>query len=159
MHTLLPGTTKHPAKTSPPVKSDPAHGPRAPAKRSSLPPPRHARPPPPPRVPCCARNAVPPTVREATTMSTSFRKARKRTAALFAAASLLLLGQQVLTPVAAEAAATFTDDFNGPAGSAVDGSKWQLEPGDNVNNHERQYYTSGTNNAQLDGQGHLVITA
>ncbi|MGK3201001.1 RICIN domain-containing protein [Amycolatopsis sp. MEPSY49] len=92
-------------------------------------------------------------------MSTSFRKARKRTAALFAAASLLLLGQQVLAPVAAEAAATFTDDFNGPAGAAVDGSKWQLETGDNVNNHERQYYTSGTSNAQLDGQGHLVITA
>ncbi|QWF76759.1 Beta-glucanase [Amycolatopsis sp. CA-230715] len=55
--------------------------------------------------------------------------------------------------------ATFTDDFDGPAGSGVDGSKWQLETGDNVNNHERQYYTSGTNNAALDGQGHLVITA
>lgn len=57
------------------------------------------------------------------------------------------------------AAATFTDDFNGAAGSAVDGSKWQIETGDNVNNHERQYYTSGNNNAALDGQGNLVITA
>jgi beta-glucanase (GH16 family) len=60
---------------------------------------------------------------------------------------------------AAPAAATFTDDFNGAAGSAVDGSKWRLETGDNVNNHEREYYTSGTHNAALDGQGHLVITA
>lgn len=61
-------------------------------------------------------------------------------------------------PVAA-AAATFTDDFNGPAGSGVDQSKWRAETGDNVNNHERQYYTSGTHNAALDGQGNLVITA
>jgi beta-glucanase (GH16 family) len=57
------------------------------------------------------------------------------------------------------AAAVFTDDFNGAAGSGVDGSKWQLETGDNVNNHERQYYTNGTNNAALDGNGNLVITA
>jgi beta-glucanase (GH16 family) len=57
------------------------------------------------------------------------------------------------------AAATFTDDFNGSAGAGVDGGKWQYETGDNVNNHERQWYTSGTRNAALDGQGHLVITA
>ncbi len=56
-------------------------------------------------------------------------------------------------------AATFTDNFDGPAGSAVDGSKWQIETGDNVNNHERQYYTAGNDNAALDGQGNLVITA
>ncbi|MFE3743347.1 RICIN domain-containing protein [Streptomyces sp. NPDC059096] len=60
---------------------------------------------------------------------------------------------------AAAAAVTFNDDFNGPAGSAVDGSKWQIETGDNVNNHERQFYTAGNNNAALDGQGNLVITA
>jgi beta-glucanase (GH16 family) len=57
------------------------------------------------------------------------------------------------------AATTFTDDFDGPAGGGVDQGKWRLETGDNVNNHEREYYTSGTNNAALDGQGHLVITA
>lgn len=56
-------------------------------------------------------------------------------------------------------AATFSDDFDGPAGSAVDGDKWQLETGDNVDNHERQYYTAGNSNAELDGQGNLVITA
>ncbi|MFG2385869.1 ricin-type beta-trefoil lectin domain protein [Streptomyces avermitilis] len=60
---------------------------------------------------------------------------------------------------AAAAAATFSDTFDGAAGSAVNSSKWQIETGDNVNNHERQYYTSGNNNAALDGQGHLVITA
>ncbi|MFC8985724.1 RICIN domain-containing protein [Streptomyces sp. NPDC014603] len=59
----------------------------------------------------------------------------------------------------APTAVTFSDTFDGPAGAAVDSSKWQLETGDNENNHERQYYTGGTRNAALDGQGHLVITA
>ncbi|TXS52166.1 glycoside hydrolase family 16 protein [Streptomyces sp. t39] len=60
---------------------------------------------------------------------------------------------------AAAAAVTFSDTFDGPAGAAVDSGKWQIETGDNVNNHERQYYTAGNSNAALDGQGHLVITA
>ncbi|MBU7598094.1 glycoside hydrolase family 16 protein [Streptomyces sp. P38-E01] len=53
----------------------------------------------------------------------------------------------------------FEDQFDGSAGSAVDGSKWQLETGDNVHNQERQYYTGGNDNAALDGNGNLVITA
>jgi beta-glucanase (GH16 family) len=57
------------------------------------------------------------------------------------------------------AATTFADEFNAPAGTPVDGSKWNLETGDNVNNHERQYYTNSTSNAVHDGQGNLVITA
>ncbi|MGW5634439.1 lectin [Streptomyces sp. NPDC003832] len=60
---------------------------------------------------------------------------------------------------AAAAAVTFSDTFDGPAGAAADSSKWQIETGDNVNNHERQYYTAGNRNAALDGQGNLVITA
>ncbi|MGQ4490661.1 lectin [Streptomyces sp. SAS_281] len=64
-----------------------------------------------------------------------------------------------MSQAAATATTTFSDEFDGAAGSAVDGSKWQIETGDNVNNHERQYYTSGNKNAALDGQGHLVITA
>ncbi|MFI5983806.1 lectin [Streptomyces sp. NPDC051555] len=67
-------------------------------------------------------------------------------------------GNPAPTPTAA-AAVTFSDDFDGPAGAAVDPGKWQVETGDNVNNHERQYYTAGNRNAALDGQGHLVITA
>ena len=84
---------------------------------------------------------------------------RTRVAALVGACALLMLGQ-VSMPTVASAAATFTDDFNGPAGSAVDASKWRLETGNNNgNNHELQWYTAGTGNAALDGQGHLVITA
>jgi beta-glucanase (GH16 family) len=57
-------------------------------------------------------------------------------------------------------ATTFADEFNGPAGSAVDTSKWNLETGNNNgNNNERQFYTNRTSNASMDGQGHLVITA
>ncbi|MEU5366775.1 glycoside hydrolase family 16 protein [Streptomyces sp. NPDC005925] len=63
------------------------------------------------------------------------------------------------TPAPAAAATVFSDTFDGPAGAAANASKWQIETGDNVNNHERQYYTAGANNAALDGQGHLVITA
>ncbi|MEU4144922.1 glycoside hydrolase family 16 protein [Streptomyces parvulus] len=79
--------------------------------------------------------------------------------------SVGLLAAAAVAPAHAErpaetaAAVTFSDTFDGPAGSGVDGAKWQLETGDNVNNHERQYYTPGTDNAKLDGQGNLVIEA
>ncbi|MFE6171534.1 ricin-type beta-trefoil lectin domain protein [Streptomyces sp. NPDC056464] len=85
--------------------------------------------------------------------------------ALLAALSAVLVASAAIGPAQAEqpdvsaAAVTFSDNFDGAAGSAVDSSKWQIETGDNVNNHERQYYTSGNKNAALDGQGHLVITA
>ncbi|MFG3024151.1 ricin-type beta-trefoil lectin domain protein [Streptomyces sp. NPDC048254] len=85
---------------------------------------------------------------------------------LFASLSAALVGSVAVGPAhradaadAGAAAVTFSDTFDGAAGSAVNSSKWTLETGDNVNNHEREYYTSGTNNAALDGQGHLVITA
>ncbi|WP_221361290.1 RICIN domain-containing protein [Streptomyces beigongshangae] len=94
---------------------------------------------------------------------------------LVAALSAVLIGSAAVGPAQADpvrtdrtqaaaapgaaAAVTFQDTFDGPAGSAVNSSKWQVETGDNVNNHERQYYTAGNNNAKLDGQGHLVIEA
>ncbi|MER6025893.1 RICIN domain-containing protein [Streptomyces sp. NPDC001851] len=84
---------------------------------------------------------------------------------LLAALSAALVASAAAGPARARAAApaatvtAFSDTFDGPAGSAVDPSKWTLETGDNVNNHEREYYTPGTRNAALDGQGHLVITA
>ncbi|MFE7706926.1 ricin-type beta-trefoil lectin domain protein [Streptomyces sp. NPDC057486] len=100
------------------------------------------------------------------------RTPRRRRMALYVVALLCCSGAVTTAPAgaapapaprvvvaAAAAATTFSDDFNGPAGSAVDGSKWQTETGDNVNNHERQYYTAGNSNAALDGQGNLVITA
>jgi beta-glucanase (GH16 family) len=62
--------------------------------------------------------------------------------------------------VRAAAAPTWSDDFNGPAGSAPDPSKWQLETGGSGwGNQELEYYTNSTRNAALDGNGNLVITA
>ncbi|WUD76894.1 family 16 glycosylhydrolase [Streptomyces sp. NBC_00510] len=85
------------------------------------------------------------------------------TAGLLALAALTTTGPAdrplPAAPAATAAVTTFADEFDGAAGSAVDGGKWQIETGDNVNNHERQYYTAGNRNAALDGQGHLVITA
>jgi len=95
---------------------------------------------------------------------TSLARSRRITVAVVAAAAAVLTCVTSATVGSAATAqpqlnATFTDDFNGAAGSAADGSKWQYETGDNVNNHEREWYTSGAANGALDGQGHLVITA
>ncbi|GGJ78175.1 hydrolase [Streptomyces camponoticapitis] len=109
---------------------------------------------------------MPPTQSDVMTVHMSWR----RRTALYALALLCTSGAVAAVPagasaadgphaVAAPAAVKFEDNFDGPAGAGVDGNKWQIETGDNVNNHERQYYTSGNNNAQLDGQGNLVITA
>jgi beta-glucanase (GH16 family) len=81
---------------------------------------------------------------------------------LLAAAALVATGLPGAAAVATEhqpRATVFEDNFDGPAGAAPDGSKWVLETGDNVDNHERQYYTTSTDNAALDGNGDLVITA
>jgi len=98
------------------------------------------------------------------------RRPRFGTALVAVAAALLSTMAAVVSPAAANqevtpkadvgiAATTFADEFNAPAGTPVDGSKWNMETGDNVNNHERQYYTNSTSNAVHDGQGNLVITA
>ncbi|HEU5111420.1 MAG TPA: family 16 glycosylhydrolase, partial [Micromonosporaceae bacterium] len=89
---------------------------------------------------------------------------RLRPAALFLVSAAVAASLAVGAPASGAdgvtiAATTFADEFNGPAGSPVDGGKWLLETGDNVNNHERQWYTNTTRNAAMDGAGNLVITA
>ncbi|MGW1884930.1 ricin-type beta-trefoil lectin domain protein [Streptomyces sp. NPDC001970] len=86
-----------------------------------------------------------------------FRAIALTVAALTAALSWAPSSTAAPTPTIQ--AVNFEDNFDGPAGAAVDGSKWQIETGDNVANHERQYYTAGNANAALNGQGQLVITA
>ncbi|MEU6576741.1 glycoside hydrolase family 16 protein [Streptomyces sp. NPDC046805] len=83
---------------------------------------------------------------------------------LYAALSAGLVASAAIAPARADAstpraAATFSDTFDGPAGAGADSATWQTETGDNVDNHERQYYTASNANAALDGQGHLVVTA
>jgi len=54
----------------------------------------------------------------------------------------------------------FMDEFNGPAGSPVDSSKWTPEVGGwGWGNQELQYYRNSTENVYHDGQGSLVIRA
>jgi beta-glucanase (GH16 family) len=52
------------------------------------------------------------------------------------------------------------DEFDGPAGSAPDPTKWTPElGGGGWGNRELESYTDRPSNAALDGDGHLVITA
>jgi beta-glucanase (GH16 family) len=54
---------------------------------------------------------------------------------------------------------TWSDEFNGPDGSAVDPSKWKHDVGGTGwGNNELEYYTDGMQNAVVQG-GNLVITA
>ena len=53
----------------------------------------------------------------------------------------------------------WSDEFDGPAGSAVDAANWNYDYGPNWYNGELQYYSQGTDNAKLDGNGNLVIEA
>jgi beta-glucanase (GH16 family) len=54
----------------------------------------------------------------------------------------------------------WSDEFDGPAGSAPDATRWSPDTGgDGWGNAELEFYTKSTSNAALDGKGHLVITA
>jgi beta-glucanase (GH16 family) len=54
---------------------------------------------------------------------------------------------------------TWSDEFNGPDGSAADATKWNFETGGGGwGNNELEVYASGTKNAVVQG-GTLVITA
>jgi beta-glucanase (GH16 family) len=59
----------------------------------------------------------------------------------------------------------WSDEFDGPAGSRVDTTRWGYDLGDGCpgvcgwGNNEREYYTSDTANIRLNGLGQLAITA
>ncbi len=81
-------------------------------------------------------------------------------AALVSAVLVSTTGPATPRANAADTTQTWSDEFDGPAGSAPDPAKWTHETGGSGNgNHELQYYTDSTGNASLDGAGHLVITA
>jgi beta-glucanase (GH16 family) len=55
---------------------------------------------------------------------------------------------------------TWSDEFDGAAGSGVNPTRWVADTGGKGwGNDEREYYTAGSRNAALDGNGRLVITA
>ena len=54
----------------------------------------------------------------------------------------------------------WSDEFNGAKGTAVDSTKWNMvNKGDGFGNNELEFYTNRTDNAAMDGNGSLVITA
>ena len=54
----------------------------------------------------------------------------------------------------------WSDEFNGPAGAGPNPGKWSFATGgEGWGNEELESYTSRPVNAELDGQGHLAITA
>lgn len=58
----------------------------------------------------------------------------------------------------------WSDDFNGAAGVSPDAAKWDFDIGvgpnnDGWGNAELEYYTNRPENASLDGNGNLAITA
>lgn len=79
---------------------------------------------------------------------------------LAAAALLAVAGRAATAPSATGWALAWSDEFNGPADSAPDPATWTPEVGgDGWGNRELECYTSRTENARLDGRGHLLIEA
>ncbi|GAB3662422.1 ricin-type beta-trefoil lectin domain protein [Glycomyces tarimensis] len=79
-----------------------------------------------------------------------------------AAAGALTLGedQADAEPHAEQMQLLWNDEFDGPAGSSPDASKWRHDiGGSGWGNNELQYYTDRTDNVAHDGSGNLVITA
>jgi len=72
---------------------------------------------------------------------------------------------ETVVPIAGRVLA-WSDDFDGPAGAAVDSTRWRYDLGDGCQagncgwgNDEKEYYTSSRDNVALDGRGHLQIVA
>jgi beta-glucanase (GH16 family) len=63
-------------------------------------------------------------------------------------------------PAARRTSYAFADDFDGPAGSAPDPSRWAYDTGGGGwGNRELETYSSSRENSFLDGKGNLVIRA
>ena len=62
----------------------------------------------------------------------------------------------IALPSPLAASASWSDEFDGPAGAFPDSSNWTYDLGNNGND-EQQLYTANRDNVHLDGLGHLVI--
>ncbi len=60
---------------------------------------------------------------------------------------------------AVEMGLIWEDDFEGPAGSLPDPTKWRFDIGTDWGNAQLEYDTDRPENVSLDGQGHLAIIA
>jgi len=80
-----------------------------------------------------------------------------RQSSLFTGALGIVLA--LVSPVQGAWRLIWSDEFNGPANSLPDPSKWTYDLGNNNGwgNHELETYTNLPENAHMDGQGNLVI--
>ena len=80
------------------------------------------------------------------------------------AASLMNSSANTDKPEAQKPGLAWSDEFDGPAGSAPNSAKWAYDIGTGPDrngwgNNELQTYTDRTTNSYLDGEGHLIIKA
>jgi beta-glucanase (GH16 family) len=54
---------------------------------------------------------------------------------------------------------TWSDEFDGDAGTQADPKKWKYSNGASNVNNELEYYSNRPENSALDGMGHLLITS
>ena len=77
-----------------------------------------------------------------------------------ATSSAAVAAAQAAPPTPSGWTSVWVDDFNGPAGSLPDPTRWNIETGGGGwGNAELQNYTNRPSNVSLDGAGNLVITA
>ncbi len=91
-----------------------------------------------------------------------------RTCALGLSAALLGCTTQSTGPTIPVSPWTrvWSDEFDGPAGSRIDTTRWSYDTGDGCasnncgwGNNEKEYYRAAPENISLNGQGQLVIVA
>ena len=79
---------------------------------------------------------------------------------LVGATGYTVVGPPVAPAAAAIGALTWSDEFNGAAGTPPVSSRWRYDiGGGGWGNNELEYYTNRTSNSAHDGNGNLVITA
>lgn len=79
---------------------------------------------------------------------------------IIVALSGLLVAGRCEAPEAIPGEVTFVDDFDGPVGTSPDPSRWAFDVGGGgFGNDQLEHNTDRPQNAALDGEGHLVITA
>jgi beta-glucanase (GH16 family) len=87
------------------------------------------------------------------------RRSRLSTATVVLS-TCLLAGGRCEAPAAEAGDVTFEDTFDGAAGTSPDASRWVFDiGGEGFGNEQLEYNTDRPQNASLDGEGHLVITA